>query len=198
MARPRIDKTWVNFKTHFEAAHKRLRGLRGPTMRNSSFQQTVNSITQEVLREIKSDRDEVFDRLTRTESNIIAALSISGSSSSDSSPTATSSLSSSIKQIVNVASNEAIQVEILKLLKQIQGEMKPKREPCNQKNNTNNRSKKQKFKRRSTNISKYCWSCGAWNHPGSKCRSKKGHKDEATFDNKMGGSILYCHEANSE
>ena len=75
-------------------------------------------------------------------------------------------------------------------------EMKPKREPRNQKNNTN---KKQKFKRRRTNISNYCWSCGAWNHPSSKCRNKKeGHRDEATFENKMGGSLLYCQEANSE
>ena len=203
MACPRIDKTWVNFKTHFEAAHERLCDLRGPTMRNSSFQQTANSITQEVLREIKSDRNEVFNRLTQTESNIIAALSTTVSSSSNSSSTATNSLSSPTKQIVNVASNDAIQVEILKLLKQIKGEMKPemkpKREPRNQKNNTNNNNKKQKFKRRRTNISNYCWSCGAWNHPSSKCRNKKeGHRDEATFENKMGGSLLYCQEANSE
>ena len=43
-----------------------------------------------------------------------------------------------------------------------------------QRNNGNNNNKK---KRRRTNISKYCWSCGAWNHLGKNCRFKKeGHK----------------------
>ena len=36
----------------------------------------------------------------------------------------------------------------------------------------------------------YCWSCGAFcYHSGRDCRTKKdGHKDEATKNNKMGGS----------
>ena len=36
----------------------------------------------------------------------------------------------------------------------------------------------------------YCWSCGSRsNHKGKDCKKKKeGHKDEATENNKMGGS----------
>ena len=39
----------------------------------------------------------------------------------------------------------------------------------------------------------YCWSCGAGNHPSSKCKKKKrGHKVEATFTNMMGGCTDFC------
>ena len=35
----------------------------------------------------------------------------------------------------------------------------------------------------------YCWSCGCCLHWGQICPSKKrGHKNEATFRNRMGGS----------
>ena len=37
------------------------------------------------------------------------------------------------------------------------------------------------------NTSSYCWSHGACAHKGADCRIKRpGHKDEATFSNKMG------------
>ena len=42
--------------------------------------------------------------------------------------------------------------------------------------------------RKRKNISKYCWSHGACAHSSADCNNKKsGHKDEATFANKMGG-----------
>ena len=40
---------------------------------------------------------------------------------------------------------------------------------------------------------KYCWTHGGCNHYGPDCESKaEGHKDEATFQNKMGGSTKNC------
>ena len=40
---------------------------------------------------------------------------------------------------------------------------------------------------------RYCWSCGCTTHWGRNCPSKKrGHKDEATFRNQMGGSNKGC------
>ena len=39
----------------------------------------------------------------------------------------------------------------------------------------------------------YCWTHGAGNHASKDCRNKKeGHKDNATFDNRMNGSKSYC------
>ena len=43
------------------------------------------------------------------------------------------------------------------------------------------------------NKSKYCYTHGACAHEGKFCKKKRqGHKDDATFDDKMGGSTAYC------
>ena len=40
---------------------------------------------------------------------------------------------------------------------------------------------------------RYCWSCGCCPHWGKDCTSKKaGHKNEATFKNRMNGSDEKC------
>ena len=42
----------------------------------------------------------------------------------------------------------------------------------------------------------YCWTHGAGNHKSADCRNKKqGHKDNATFTNRMEGSTAYCKAA---
>ena len=42
-------------------------------------------------------------------------------------------------------------------------------------------------------INKYCWTHGHCNHTRSSCESKApGHKNEATMENKMGGSTYGC------
>ena len=42
---------------------------------------------------------------------------------------------------------------------------------------------------RNPNQRHYCWRHGACNHPSRECRDKgEGHQDEATFQNRMGGS----------
>ena len=43
------------------------------------------------------------------------------------------------------------------------------------------------------NIFKYCWTHGACAHSSRECSNKKaGHKNEATFSNKLGGSTRFC------
>ena len=60
----------------------------------------------------------------------------------------------------------------------------------------NNGGNNQRFTR--TNISKYCWSHGACAHGSSECNSKReGHKENATFENKQGGSTSYCGSHNA-
>lgn len=40
---------------------------------------------------------------------------------------------------------------------------------------------------------RYCWSCGCCSHWGKNCPKKnRGHKDDATFKNRMGGSNKNC------
>ena len=40
---------------------------------------------------------------------------------------------------------------------------------------------------------RYCWSCGCCPHWSKNCPTKKkGHQNEATFQNRMGGSNVNC------
>ena len=60
----------------------------------------------------------------------------------------------------------------------------------------NNRDNNSSIRHR-LNTSKYCWTHGACAHDSSECQSPaEGHKSEATFDNKMGGSSAYCEQRN--
>lgn len=45
---------------------------------------------------------------------------------------------------------------------------------------------------RTRRYTEYCWTHGACNHKSAECRNKaEGHKDEATKDNRMGGSTSF-------
>ena len=47
--------------------------------------------------------------------------------------------------------------------------------------------------RKRRNISKYCWSHGACAHTSRECKNKRsGHKENATFSNKLGGNMRFC------
>ena len=47
---------------------------------------------------------------------------------------------------------------------------------------------------RRTNISRYCWTHGACAHDSKNCRNKAdGHRNNATFQNKLGGSTRFCN-----
>jgi hypothetical protein len=63
-------------------------------------------------------------------------------------------------------------------------------------NNYGQRSNGGRYTR--TNTSKYCWSHGACAHASSECNDKKeGHKNNATFADKMGGSTAFCGASNT-
>ena len=76
-----------------------------------------------------------------------------------------------------VTTSDATQLAILQLLKEIKVEM-------NKSNTANSNKNRPKF---------YCWSHGRCGHKSADCRNKKaGHKDDATFANKMNGSLKGC------
>ena len=143
----------------------------------------------------------MFHRLDETESSILNALTVTPRTSNTSIVTDDESTTSTLTEKVNATVSDKIQLEILKLLKDIQQDMTNNKQQNTSGNQLqgnsdgrhqggNGRRKKRK-KRHDT--SKYCWSCGAGNHLSLNCRFKKdGHKDNATFNNKMNGSTYYC------
>lgn len=91
---------------------------------------------------------------------------------------------------INKTTNDKIQLEMLKILQNIDKKLDTNPLPSN----PSNKCKCfQPFQQ--TDTSKYCWTHGACNHNSKNCHHKNaGHQNEATFENKMGGSTYYCQK----
>ena len=187
LTQPVASRTWLAFKSHFNDAQQQLRRIRGPTMRNTAFANTANSIINSVREELNGEREKVFQRIDEKYSSIPNELT---ATSDESSTSDEASKMSDITERANSTTQDKIHFEILKLLKEIQTDMKIST-ACYDDDDGNSRKKKRTRKRTDTRF--YYWSCGAWNHKSKDCKRKKdGHKDEATFENKLGGSTYYC------
>ena len=89
----------------------------------------------------------------------------------------------------NVVTADATQLAILQLLKGLIEEITCLKTDNKRRNNKNNNNNK-KF---------YCWTHGRCNHKGVDCRNKaNNHKDEATVNNRMGGSNKGCRSSTTE
>ena len=153
-------------------------------MRNATFTNTANSIINSLRSELDDERNKVFQRIDDTEASILNALTATSGSESEASAADTAS---TLTEHANSTTQDKVNIEILKLLKEIHMDMK------NSKPTTDPNEPKRKRTRRRTDTRFYCWSCGAWNHKSKDCKRKKdGYKDDATFDNKMGSSTYYC------
>ena len=189
-ARPSVEHTYMNFKTHFETAYQSLRQVRGITMRNSIFQQQANSVTERVLQEIKLDNQNVRDEIKATETKLFSVFENladfnQGNTEDENTPPQPT--------VNNVSNGDAIQLEILKILQELKNDKATNRNKSNRDNKDKKGNKSNKKKRFRYDTSKYCHSCGAGNHHSKDCRKKKsGHKDEATFKNMMGGCTDFC------
>ena len=183
MAKPMADKTWTNFKLHFDEAYQYLLNIRGETMQSTSFQQHANLLSQQIVdlnHKREADKAEIFQIVDDAKASILSAMSSVPSmqetddSSSDVTPLTTAS--------ANSVQHDKIQLKMLQILERIDSKLD---------NQLDNKSGNNKRTRRA--LDHYCWTHGAGNHKSSECRNKKeGHKDNATIDNRQGGSNAYC------
>lgn len=190
-AKPTADHTYDNFKSHFETAYSSLRKVRGVTMRNSIFQQQANSVTERVLQEIKLDNQNVRDGLKATEIKLFNVFQ----NMVEYQAKETDNENTPVQPSVNLAtSNDNVQLEILKALKDLKADLRKGKQtqPQKRESEQNDRKNGKKKLRRRYDTSKYCHTCGG-NHYSKDCRRKApGHKDEATFKNMIGGCTDYC------
>lgn len=167
------QQTWAHFKTHFRQAHQELKEAGDLTVRESQFHSA--NIVQEVIEGVQSV-------LQTPEAGLY-----------DSSET--------IHHMANSAAQAQMMPQLLNQMAQLMQQMTTIQQQMNSQSSSNNSyssSSTSRQRRNRTNTSHYCWSHGACAHSSARCRSKKeGHKDEATFANKMGGSTAYCTSANS-
>ena len=133
------------------------------------------------LTEMQTDRENMLTEVCNTGENILQAMQVS--------QLYEDKMVDENKENVNAVTTNALAdiINTLKLLKQEMNEIKSSAKPSGTK--APKAGKKKRKPRLDT--SKYCWSCGAWNHFSRDCRNKQsGHQDSATFKNRMGGSIV--------
>ena len=170
------DQTWRTFKRHFNNAYRALKKVRGTVIKNTPFHE-ANSMAQQLHDDISDLRSEFRNsmHLITQENNV-----------------PTSSPQSSLTHSANSTTND----NLLQMILQLQQQM------LNLHNSTPAPSQPapkptRKFIRNHTD--KYCWTHGRKRHESKQCKNKKdGHKDNATFSNKMGGSLQYCKEADNK
>ena len=169
------EKTFALFKKHMRAEHHALKQVGALSIQESSFYQA--NMVQQVLSQQNALQDNLQASIDQqVKDSLLSAL--------------TDYTSSMDEPDVNVANNisstapDASTAAILDLIAKLTTKVDALGNQANS-GDINPRTGK-KFKR-------YCWSCGCCQHWGKDCPTKKtGHKDDANFKNRMGGSNRNC------
>jgi hypothetical protein len=169
-ARPAVELTWPNFKTHFLAAQTTLNRRRARTASNAGY--TANSATQEL--------EDLVGRLVVNNDNYIAT------SRQDYAAFAANTQQHSTDEFSKVSQQ-------LQELKTEMAALKAARPPPRSDNPRRSRATSDRRERRPyIPNDNYCWSHGfgiGATHTSETCNTpKQGHKRDATKDNMRGGS----------
>ena len=191
-------KTWITFKSHFKTVQQQLKAIRGPTMQQAGYQH-ASHLAQTMRSNIERRDKELMSMLSAAVENNTQAPSVAESDDS------TVLTQPRYQHQENAVQSDPVQMEMLKLLQQIQLSMltqQPAQTLTPQGgNNRSNRGGGNRVPRKTRDNSmyprrvtdKYCWTHGGGSHISDVCNSKfTGHQDEATFANCMGGSNAYC------
>ena len=169
------EKTFALFKKHMRTEHHALKQVGALSIQESSFYQA--NMVQQVLTQQNALQDNLQASIDQqVKDSLLSALTEYTNSMDEPEVTVANNISSTAPD----ASTTAILDLIAKLTTKVDA-------LGNQANSgdINPRTGK-KFKR-------YCWSCSCCQHWGKDCPTKKtGHKDDANFKNRMGGSNRNC------
>ena len=116
-------------------------------------------------------------------------------------PSEMSMTASTLSHQANSVQGDPVQLEILKLLRQMQQTMVSPPQQSNKGNNSGQRNRRRQPRKTLDNATfnrnvtdKYCWTHGACGHESNQCNAKAhGHQDNATLENRMGGSNAFCN-----
>ena len=189
MAKSNADKTWPNFKLHFDQAYQYLISVRGETMKNTQFQQQANMISDilaAVNKKSEEDKAHIIQLVDDAKSSILTAVSTTTSIHMVEHDV-TSEITPSSTPSVNITQQDQIQLKMLQILERIDRKLDDRTPSSRAPSSAASPKRKRRV------MEHYCWTHGAGNHKSSDCRNKKeGHKDSASFSNRMGGSKSYC------
>ena len=174
--RPAVEHTWITFKEHFSQAHDELQETEDLTLQNAGYG-NANLV------------DEIVSRVTTDIQHHLNI--IQGPPPQEETP------EPEPEQLAQHVTTDTI---VNQLIQQNQ-EMMRLLVAANSNNRTTRRRPRpstgprpgQPTRPLPARINKYCWTHGRCNHTSNACESKApGHKNEATMDNKFGGSTYGC------
>ena len=180
------SKTWDSFKSHFTQAQSALKAIRGPTMQQAGYHH-ANMLAAQLRADLQVQGSEMLA--------MVQDMSVRD----DIPPTDSRSPP---EPAVNASVGDSVQLEMLRLLRQIAGNRQGGSGPSNRdsagsgdasggRRRTRKTPDNASFPRDQTSL--YCWTHGACNHLSKDCERKAlGHKDTAKLANRMGGSNAFC------
>ena len=157
----------------------------------------ANLLAQQLKTDLERRDTELF--------SIIQSVAESTSSPPSIAPSEVSTITTP-QQHVNATATDLVQLEMLKILQQMQQSMRTNTSAQQTRNSQPPTSKNRRpprktpdsalYPRQKTDI--YCWTHGGSSHSSAQCNRKApGHQDAATFENCMGGSNAYCPTPNN-
>ena len=186
-AKQTVDKTWRNFKSHFAKAQLELKDARGPAMLQPG-QHHANLLASQIRNDMNNRNTEMLQMIQ----TVLTGHEEDQVNEEENTHT------------VNATMQDNVQVEMLSILRDISQNLhgnnnSQNRSGRNSQNHSGGESQRRtrktpdnaRFHRRITN--KYCWTHGGCAHESAACNSKaNGHRDDATFANRMNGSNAFC------
>jgi uncharacterized phage-associated protein len=174
---PAVQKTWINFKTHFREAHLELTETGELTIEQAGYGQ-ANMV------------NEIVERLS-TQLYCQGANMMHEEKNDDQPDTAPATDNANHATTDNILQQVLTQNQ--ELMRMLASNAGPRRQNRRPRPSTGPRQGQPRTPM-PAHFNKYCWTHGRGNHEGPNCNNKApGHKDEATMDNKMGGSTYGCN-----
>jgi type II secretory pathway component PulJ len=197
--RPEVDKTWVNFKTHFRRAHQEFRETTDVTLEESDLRRNNANLVQQVVAGIQDAMVSETPPTNDPNAEIIAQMANSATRSSE----VQQQLQTQLQQM-----QQAMGLLQTQLSNQTYNQYQPSggRNTYGYQGQSGHgnyqgyqgrggegRGRGGRGQYRTRNTSIYCWTHGGSGHTSANCKAKvTGHQDCATFQDKMGGSTRNC------
>ena len=173
------DKTFANFKAHIQKEHQALKQVGALTVHASNLYQT-NMLQQAVNQQTDLEQNLKTTVDEQVKNSLLHALSQYTQDLVIDDKADEHQVNNATQQSSEVAMLLQLMTELNKKIYNIA----PTRTPT--KNITINPKTVKPYRR-------HCYSCGCCDHWGENCiNTKNGHKDNATFNNRMAGSNFNC------
>ena len=198
-SRPQAQRTWSNFKKHFRKAHQELKETTNMQIQDTTYH--ANAI-KEMIQDLRTEIQQVNNTSQNPIDHPPPPASISDNSAESSISTLQSEVAT-LKDYINSMQQSfhipappppylqpqmpwnpqfCLPVNPYQAYAHQASAYPIQHDLARQNYDQANNNKRRKMY--------YCWTHGACFHPGHKCRNKaQGHQDNATFQNRMGGSV---------